>query len=589
MYVLTKIKPQLLFLLLLLLALSYGLVGFDRASNHGTYIPYAIRMVDDTFLVNDWWMENTTHYHKSFFYLVYPFVGDHLKTYLALLNFLVIAGGLAALLYLFRDEDHGAALFITLLFLLKCLQPKVTLGVSYIFSAGLQPSSIGAAFTLWGIVFFLKRQWLYSGIAIALSGVFHANFVVAAFPIFGFAHILAGHHHLTSRLLKQLAPSLIVIAAWLPIVLGMGEGQEAFKEEAYAVFKSAVALHYDFASYSHYAWGFAGWTLVSVLAWYRLAHQGGKSGSAATPTDQPMGQGTYFSLLDISTYQGRFAVLFLAFLAAMVTNGLILAALDIEFINRLFMWRMAPFALLLGLVPITQCLVDLIKADNPAPRPGLLGSILLLLAIGLIYIDFLDGWKGKVVWLAFAFSAAVFLALTYQSLLAQPVKKAIQTATPAALCVLLLAVSLYQFSDPKKHSLLLSDFQQTDVELYDWARATPPGTVFMAPPSMADFQIETGRALPLTWKALPFVAEETVEWAERMRILTGSSSFSSAQDLDDAYARQPLSKLRAAAQFFKADFAIFIKGTEAAELFTEKLFENDTYIVVSTDTILEDR
>jgi len=64
-----------------------------------------------------------------------------------------------------------------------------------------------------------------------------------------------------------------------------------------------------------------------------------------------------------------------------------------------------------------------------------------------------------------------------------------------------------------------------NAELVKWAHArTPPNAVFLVPPTAEWFRLRANRAIVFGWKSVPYQAQGTIEWFERLQALTNDTT-----------------------------------------------------------------
>jgi len=131
----------------------------------------------------------------------------------------------------------------------------LSMGGSYILGNYFQPSSLATVGWMFAIAALVRRRWLACGIAAALAGAFHANFLVLGIGLFPLAAIAIQRVSLRDVALL-LAPQLVLLAFFLPQLIGAaGPSHEAVN----LLIKFHAPIHYD----PHRQV----WAIPELLAW----------------------------------------------------------------------------------------------------------------------------------------------------------------------------------------------------------------------------------------------------------------------------------------------------------------------------------
>ena len=255
----------------LFIALSFGMSYGDADSNQPTYLPSGLLLSDPSFLARDWWLNETVHYHVAFSRLVQLLTISGVPALLlAAVNALLIATSLVVVYFLIACLVSGRSAFIAWSFvtgIFVLARETRTLSDTYLFSAGLQPSTIASCCFLAAMLWFLGDRHRRSGLILAVGGLFHVNFAIIGVACFGLAQLAAGRPGLTHRLLWQTGPALLVVAANLPVVMALQAGATAEENRAALdIFVHvAVPVHYDPMSYWPSFFPFVAWQALGLL------------------------------------------------------------------------------------------------------------------------------------------------------------------------------------------------------------------------------------------------------------------------------------------------------------------------------------
>ncbi len=136
-----------------------AIFGFNYGEgNQNTYLIDGLIKIHPNLLQNDWLASETIHYHKVFSYLIIlsSYFGN-LAWSLAIINYLVIVLSLLFIYKIIRELENGDSYFIFILYLfLVVLNRTNSVGDSYFFSGGLQPSTISSLLTIIAVYYFIR-------------------------------------------------------------------------------------------------------------------------------------------------------------------------------------------------------------------------------------------------------------------------------------------------------------------------------------------------------------------------------------------------------------------------------------------------
>ncbi len=112
--------------------------------NQVTYLPHALNSLDPTFLSHDWFVQETTPYHRRFQWVIWLANGlGSVPWGTAILNLALVTVGLY-FVYRIAVTTVGALALPTFGFvmLLVLMDQTQSVGGSYLFERGLQPSTL---------------------------------------------------------------------------------------------------------------------------------------------------------------------------------------------------------------------------------------------------------------------------------------------------------------------------------------------------------------------------------------------------------------------------------------------------------------
>lgn len=156
-----------------------------------------------------------------------------------------------------------------------------------------------------------------------------------------------------------------------------------------------------------------------------------------------------------------------------------------------------------------------------------------------------------------------------------------------SLCIVVLTLAvnrhyqipfLSRYLDSLQPTVELSDVRGPDVEIADYAREnTPEDAVFLTPPSFGRFRLVAQRAIVVDFKAFPFQDWAMVEWEERLLDCYGkvdSTGSRARQEMDELYRNITKERIVSVAGKYGVSYAVLYKDTPSQ---FPVMFENDTY------------
>lgn len=530
-----RARPALVLALCLLTGALVGLSGYSSESNHPTYLPPGLHLADPAYLAGDWWLSSARHYHVAFFRLVAALARlGLLEQGLALLNVAAVAAavfGCYRIIRLVGAALPTACLTLVIALLLASYQ-FCTVGSAFLFTPSLQPSTIATTGTILAMVAFVGGRFGRCGLWLALAGAFHANFLVLNLAAFGLAFAVAAAIDLPrSRwrelvrpasivdLARLLGPSLLVAAITLPLVLSIQAEQvsPAVAAEADRIFfRFAVPFHYYPRDW-----------LLRFLPFLGLEALGLLGTARAVPDPQAR----------------RLVLALQLALGALIWSASALTTLVfIPAVSRLFVWRLAPFALLLAALVTVVGIVRVITSaplrdEVPGDARRLRFSLYALPLLAVGGVPLAGQWlpTGPVQPALVIFAALYGLAALHgRRASGAPVRPAAVAAVAGAALVF---AALTQPSPEPRYSLVVTTpAQRAEAELYAAvARTAPASAVFLIPPGLDYFRLRAGRAVVVDLKALPLNRAGIAEWYRRLGAISGNPAPSTPAEVVRGY------------------------------------------------------
>lgn len=563
-----------------LIAISYG-VGFGHYDNHPVYLIRGLRLYDPGFLAYDWWASQSTHYHRNFAYIVAGLRYLNILPWgLAILKIIGMSLFGWMLFIIINALTSLRAIWVWLLAVLVffVIYNSMSVAGSVLFSVSSQPQTISTVFFMGAVTAFILGRHALSGLLLGGMGLFHTNFLLLSFPFFGIALLIIGWPLtrkdwwlLIKRGMWQFLPALLILAFEIPNIINvMGIDLPAAQRA------EASRLVIDFNGPYHYKpmtnllefLVLGGWTLMGLALLPGLAFENDAG--------------------------RRFSSLFYSGIGMVSIATLLTTVVFLEPVSRLYVWRLAPYLLLMALIIVMAAVLrPFMDPDTgKAPRHWQMGLAsagfsLVILKHGIQYGLFTKDWRLLLSICAIAILALWALQAWARSttMLHALFMRWRRIALPFFVIILLGLAGIT--ANPANFNLLFPmKGEENRNALFEWARGTEPDSVFLTPPNMGAFRLFAERAIVIDWKAIPFRPDETLEWYKRIQAINGgkgSLDSVTGYDLarDDKYNAMTRQTLDAIIKDYGVRYVVFSKNTPASKLATNHhiVYENSGYIV----------
>jgi hypothetical protein len=533
----------------LLFGASFGWnYGVD---NQVVYMLSSLKLVNSGILAKDWFATATTHYHPAFKYLAAALMAISPQGYaVGFMQTLVIGTGMTALYFLIRqlgERRHALPAFL-LLVAVACVTRTKGPNATYVFDWILQPSTLGGAAFFVSLPFFVRGKWLASGIALAVSGLFHANYLILFFGAYTLAHLLLGKKDLKERALGQLLPPFVVLLLFVPMILATAGSKDAkAAQEIYTAVRAPH--HFSISGQERDYLALVGWTLLGL----------GASGPLARNPKSPA---------------ARLGVLLTA-ISVIVWTGIGLSVvLQMRQATQLFAWRIVPHTelVLATLACASAMRVILEPAAGRRYSPGQLG----LLVAGIGALSLWSSFQNKKSLAAIAVAVVVVVAIARiafelgRRLAPERVRTGADSvwtrggAVIVAVALAALAIApplLPDLKDFRGRSNVFRGLGRQELDLYAWMQAnTPADAVFLSPPDHENIRFHGRRAIVVDWKSNPIVPGEVLEWTRRLEDVIGKK-LRGQRDLD-GYAALDEERVQRLREKYGFDYVIVRRGGE---------------------------
>ena len=222
-------------------ALGFGL-NYGK-SNQSFYLLGSVRLLHPELWSRDF-VANARDYHP-----VYTQLGalllrlDETGWLIALCNVAAACFGSWCCYRLARALDPALDRIVPFVIVLSLATASGTNGAgdSYVFGDIFQPSTLGSVGLLGSALAFVRGRALLAGLALALAGAFHANYLLLGIVVLGVAWLVAGERRWRDGALL-LAPAGLVLLAFLPLILASSESVLA--SEARRIFQDVRLPHH---------------------------------------------------------------------------------------------------------------------------------------------------------------------------------------------------------------------------------------------------------------------------------------------------------------------------------------------------------
>jgi len=521
--------------------------------NQPTYFLEPLRQAHPELYRHDWLVSSTTMYHSVFGKLAaWLFQIDDSGVYsVGIAHFVVMTAVVVALFAVISAvTEHRALAVFAILVGWLAIGGERSIAGSYLWGGYLQPSLLATLGWIVALAAYVRNKPLATGIALAMGGLFHANFLLLGIGTFTLAELGSSRGVRVKRLIMLLAPQLVALALLAPDILASTHDSEPALA-LWVLSRFHAPVHYDPFAISTELVGFARWPALGLVV---------------APIAAAWARRDAIRRLNA-----------LAVIIATICIATCLVALipPLERVTRLYVWRMAPFAALAAQI-VAVCAV-VATLEDPArwrelPRWRL--AVALALAGWIAWTEAVQhlypgGW---VLCIALGIIAAAFVV---------PVRW--RAALPAVLAVSCLGVALGEQASVLVAPHFAESGDPPATELFAWVRGhTSVDAEFLVPPDFGTFRLLARRAIYVDFKSPPLVPDELVEWYRRIGRVVAVEHPTNIPDV-----RARWSKLTAAERLERGrklgvQYVVMDRGAEQATLAIEPVFRNAGFAVYPT-------
>ena len=388
-----------------------------------------------------------------------------------------------------------------------------TLGGNYLVAGYLQPSSVATVGWVFAMAYFARGRYLACGIALALGGAFHANFLVLGIGLFTLSLIARRDAKLVDHV-KLLAPQLVVLAVFLPQLVGAA-GPSAL----------AVRILVEFHAPGHYAGSRLVVGIPALLVWQLAAFAALHLDDRVSPGMRALWR---FSLV-------TFAVATITSLVVMVPA--------LESLTQVRWTRIAPFGQLAAQVVVVAALVRH-AVDPQATSP--LRRAFIGLAIVVAVVETCHFVHAPLV-------ATIVAGACVVVLLALP-----RVARVASFAIPAIALVAALWGSPRGEGLTTAIAGgDTELELARWARDhSDVDALFLVQPGAYRFRLLARRAVIVDTKSPPLQPDLLVDWYRRLCAMVDVADEKTHEAIEARYDQLTPAQLERVAREFSADYIV---------------------------------
>ncbi|MBA3457912.1 MAG: hypothetical protein H0T42_32820 [Deltaproteobacteria bacterium] len=518
-----------------LLTLAYTLQY--ATLNQATYLLDPMQRAMPELFRRDWFVSETPAYLPVSGWLVqWLFVLDSEgATSIVIAHVVVTLATYGAIYALVTAATGGGLRAFLLVASFATVTKVISMGGSYLLVGYFQPSSLATLGWIVGMAALARDRYLLCGVAVALAGALHANFLVLGVGLFALS-ALARRDLTRADWAKLMVPQLVVLAVFAPSLLAASGPSE----EAVEILKTFHApIHYSPPKLMGWIRNLIGWQIGAAAALYLLE------------TSKPARVLWRFSLV-------AFAIV--------VLSTLVIRFTPFESLTQVRWSRIAPFGQLACQVLIACALVR----QAMTPRTLTIRTRIIV-GLALLVPLLATGWyvPRLTPWPMIAAGAALML-------LAVGPWPRIARAAVGLLAVVALAHALWK--SPRGPGLSMDPNASADeIALGQWVQAnTPTDALFLTPPNEYKFRLLARRSIIVDAKSAPLRPDLLVKWRDRLRAMVQFPDAATFQAVEARFAELTAAQLRDVARLFGAEYIVVNVPTQFPD---PPLYRNDAFAI----------
>jgi hypothetical protein len=262
--------------------------------------------------------------------------------------------------------------------------------------------------------------------------------------------------------------------------------------------------------------------------------------------------------------------------------GLLSLAWPLGPATQLYPWRLAPLLVLLTQVYLARAFLRLLagRPYDGLVRPTWLRLLCLTAGSGVLFLYHYRFARENHLLILGGILLAITLALGLARHLGRG--RSLSAASCARLVAALFALAAWPaLSEFGERSSLLMARPAAETTLYAWAADTDPESVFLIPPQLDDFRLQSRRAVVVDWKSTPLVPGEIEEWYERITAVSGGLPPRSPDEAARGYAGLTAEVFRRLAVQFGASYVVSERSQAGLPDEWPVVFQNERFQVRS--------
>jgi hypothetical protein len=242
-------------------------------------------------------------------------------------------------------------------------------------------------------------------------------------------------------------------------------------------------------------------------------------------------------------------------------------------IAQLYVWRLAPFAVLVAQLAATAALAWRSAGVLPIAGRSLRVSALSVLVMGLAVLAWRADVRSRIALavlgaLALCGPAGVDAVTQLRARVPRAFRDVLRPAHVAGaigLALFLVGV-LSNLRGLADEVAFLSAPVLGEGPMFAWARSTPRDALFAVPPGLQEFRLATARSVVVDWKSTPVLPGELLEWYRRLLLISGLPEVQTLADVERGYAVMGPRRIDRLARELGVDFVLFRQPFPRARL-----------------------
>lgn len=521
----------------------------NGASDQPSYLPPGLRIADPGFLVGDWYTWDVRHSHHVFALLVAGLAETgHLVLGLTVGAIIQSAGFALALYAMMRAVyDRPLEPWAMSLALFAALG-TTSLADTPLLEAQLDASALAGSAVAVALGFVAWRKILPAAIALGLAGLLHAHYAVLVLPILVAVTYVIGTSPAWEKVWREWATLWVTyLAISLPTFLTItrfaaAPGAERAHRLSMQLFPESLAP---------WSWSIEPFALLCAAVLL------GVGGMVLCPPRKNRELGYCVAAIGATVF---------------LSLGLGLWP-RVQPLLEAWPWRLSPFVLVAGFAAGAAGFAGSEPFEPGEGPPGRMLGVGSALTALVVIARMGPAPLGEVLLILCALPLAGWMVSLAPHGDRRPGRSRIMRRVVVTIAFAPVVVS----GISRSHFEIRPERPQR-APLYRWIAAeTPAEGVFAVPPSWEDFRLVARRPVVADWKAVPRYPPDRVEWAERIRALTGIEGLTRRETrLDSAYSTMSCDRARELRDTYGVRYVVHRTPKElpcGREVYEDSLFQ----------------